>query len=85
MRKFTLSYPDSLLSRLNMSSEELEGEMRFIIAAKLYDMGKINCGKAAEMAGLDRIEWCTYYNREKCKHLPSCLQGNVFRSNNDSE
>ena len=32
-------------------------EVRFLAAAKLYELGKISSGKAAKMAGLDRVSF----------------------------
>lgn len=57
MNQFTLDYPETLPGLLKLSSEEFHQEMKFIIAGKLYDMGKLSCGKAAELAGTNRIDF----------------------------
>jgi predicted HTH domain antitoxin len=53
--QFKLDYPDTLPGLLKMNPEELNQELRFIIAGKLYDMGKLSSGKAAELAGVSKI------------------------------
>ena len=36
-----MSFPDSLSELLDIPSKDLDKELKFIIAGKLYDMGKI--------------------------------------------
>ena len=55
--QFILEYPNTLPGLLKMSQKNLHEEMRFIIAGKLYDMGKLSSGKAAELAGISRVEF----------------------------
>jgi predicted HTH domain antitoxin len=42
---------------LKTSRAEFESEVRFLAAAKLYELGRISSGKAAQMAGLPRVEF----------------------------
>jgi predicted HTH domain antitoxin len=51
----TITYPDDVLLSLKESREEFEEEARYLLAAKLYELGKISSGKAARMAGLARV------------------------------
>lgn len=37
--------------------KEFEQEVRFILALKLYELGKLSSGKSAELAGISRIEF----------------------------
>ncbi len=46
MKKLTLNVPDTL--------DIDEKEMAMIVAAKLYEQGKLSMGKAADVAGLDK-------------------------------
>jgi predicted HTH domain antitoxin len=50
-----MKYPDDLPKALGKTHEEFEQELKFLVAAKLYEMGGISSGKAAELAGLNRV------------------------------
>lgn len=52
-----ISYPEDLPEAMGETSEEFEQELRFIVAAKLYEMGRISSGRAAELAGSDRVKF----------------------------
>ncbi len=51
----TIKYPEDLLLSLKESKEEFEIEAKYLLALKLYELGKISSGKAAKIAGLTRI------------------------------
>ena len=55
MKTLTISYPEELPQTLKLSDEEFAAEVRFLAAAKLYELGKTSAGKAAEMAGIDKV------------------------------
>jgi Uncharacterised protein family (UPF0175) len=38
-----------------MTEEQFAAEVRFLAAAKLFELGKLSSGKAAAMAGLGRV------------------------------
>jgi predicted HTH domain antitoxin len=57
MAKLTIPYPDDLLLSLKESPEEFEAEARLLLAVKLYELGRVSTGRAAEMAGLGRVEF----------------------------
>lgn len=57
MRAVTIPYPEGLPQTLKLSDSEFSDEVRFLAAAKFYELGKISSGKAAKMAGLDRISF----------------------------
>lgn len=57
MRAVTIPYPEGLPQTLKLSDSEFSDEVRFLAAAKLYELGKISSGKAAKMAGVDRISF----------------------------
>jgi predicted HTH domain antitoxin len=50
----TLQIPDDLALALNIQGEELAPALLFAAAVKLFELGKISAGKAAELAGLPK-------------------------------
>jgi len=50
-----ISYPEDLPEALGETPEEFERELSFLVAAKLYELGRISSGLAAELAGMDRM------------------------------
>ncbi len=57
MKQLVIEYPEGLPGLLKLSEAEFAAEVRFLAAAKLYEMGKLSSGKAAEMAGMGRVEF----------------------------
>ena len=58
-----MQYPEDLPKTLGKSTEEFEQELKFLVAAKLYEMGGISSGRAAELAGLNRVLFLEYLSR----------------------
>lgn len=65
MKSLTIPYPEELPQTLKLSDAEFAVEIRFLAAAKLFELGKTSSGKAAEMAGLDRVTFLTKLGRFK--------------------
>jgi hypothetical protein len=57
MKQALIDYPESLPGILKVSEADLIGEFRFILAGKLYELGKLTSGKAAEMARISRVDF----------------------------
>lgn len=55
MKEAVLSYPEGFPQMLKMSDAEFADELRFLAAAKLYEMGRLTSGKAAQLAGMERV------------------------------
>jgi predicted HTH domain antitoxin len=51
----TIPYPDDLLLSLKKSPQEFEAEARLLLAVKLYEMGRVSTGVAAQLAGMGRV------------------------------
>ena len=54
MIELTLNVPDDLDLPLNVDPSALSREILFVAAVKLFELGKISSGKAAELAGLPK-------------------------------
>ncbi len=52
-----IKYPEDILLSFKESKRAFEEEARYLLALKLYELGKISSGKAAKIAGLSRIEF----------------------------
>lgn len=47
----TIEYADDLLFTLGVSDKEFSEEAKFLLAAKLYELGRISSGQAALLSG----------------------------------
>lgn len=52
-----VKYPSGFESAIHMTKEELERHIRLMAALKMFELGKISSGKAAEFAGISRVEF----------------------------
>lgn len=52
-----IKYPEDLPESFGETDEEFESEMKLLLAAKLYDLGRISSAHAAEMADMGRVEF----------------------------
>lgn len=50
-------YDDELLVSTGQSSREFESELRFLLAAKLYELGRVSAGQAGKLAGMPRLRF----------------------------
>src|SRR5947208_9273226 len=57
MKSLVVEYPEELPGVLKMTEEQFATEVRFLAAAKLFELGKLSSGKAAVMAGIGRAEF----------------------------
>ena len=55
MSQLTIPYPDELLLSLKKTPAEFEAEARLLLAVKLYELGQVSTGMAAQLAGMSRI------------------------------
>ncbi|HZW30785.1 MAG TPA: UPF0175 family protein [Isosphaeraceae bacterium] len=54
MSQITWTIPDETLAALGLNPSELGAELRLAGAIKLYELGRLSSGAAAELAGIPR-------------------------------
>jgi predicted HTH domain antitoxin len=54
-KTLTIPYPEELLGEVGATPEAFEQELCFLMAAKLYELGRLSSGRAAELAGIPRV------------------------------
>ncbi len=63
MGTLTIEYPEEILVSLKESKDEFSRELKTAAAVKLYEMGKLSSGKAAKLAGMDKISFLKVLGR----------------------
>ncbi len=54
MHTVTLTIPDETLQALQTTPDKLSQEMLLVVAVKLYELGRLSSGAAANLAGIPR-------------------------------
>jgi len=70
MKTIAIKYNESVLAALNLSPQSFENEAKTALAVKLYEIGRLTSGQAAELAGLSRVALllnCARYGAETVK------------------
>lgn len=55
MIEMNIPIPEGLPQSLKMSEVEFTREARMLLAVKLYELGKVTAGVAAQIAGVERL------------------------------
>jgi predicted HTH domain antitoxin len=63
MAEVTLEYPDDLLVASGKPRSEVERELKFELAVRLFQVGRLSLGKAAELAGWNRVRFADELGR----------------------
>lgn len=54
---FPRSVPEDLRAALQLTPAELDHHFRLMAALKMFELGQISSGKAAEFAGMSRVDF----------------------------
>ncbi len=53
----SIEYGDELLLGLGLSPVEFTAEAKLLLAAKLYELGRLTSGQAAKLCGKERVDF----------------------------
>lgn len=57
MSTIQVQVPEEALISLKLDADSFAGELLLLAAAKLFEMGKLSSGRAAQLAGISRVEF----------------------------
>lgn len=57
VEELTIQYPTGFEYAVHLTKPEIEQHIRLMAALKMFELGKISSGKAAELAGISRVEF----------------------------
>ena len=63
MEKLILEIPEEILISLKESSQEFSRDLLMLAAVKLYELGKLSSGRAAQLAGISRVSFLQSLSR----------------------
>ena len=52
-----IKFPKGFKFAVGMTKQELEQHIRLMAALKMFELGKLSSGKAAEFAGMSRVQF----------------------------
>ena len=57
IEELRIKYPAGFEQAVHLTKDEMEQHIRLMAALKMFELGKISSGKAAELAGMSRIDF----------------------------
>ena len=78
--ELTIKYPSGFENAVQLSKEEMEQHIRLMAALKMFELGKVSSGKAAELAGMSRVEFietCGRYHVSVFNYTPEELEKEI--------
>jgi predicted HTH domain antitoxin len=82
VEELKIKYPSGFEHAVHMTKEEIEYHIRLMAALKMFELGKISSGKAAELAGMSRAEFfeaCSRYRVSPFNYLDEEAEEEIKR------
>jgi len=57
MKSIEIEYPEAVAAALNLSPEAFTQEAKLALSVKLFEMGRLTSGQAANLAGVPRAQF----------------------------
>ena len=73
-RQVVIDIPEKILLAQKTDEIGFSRELRMLAAVKLYELGRLSSGIAAELAGISRVEFLLNLNRYRVFPLASELE-----------
>jgi predicted HTH domain antitoxin len=64
-RRIVIDVPEKILLAEKVDERTFARELRILAAVKLYELGRLSSGRAAELAGMPRVEFLLELGRYK--------------------
>ena len=74
MRQIVVKVPEQVLLAEKMDEADFARELCTLAALKLYELGRLSSGRAAELAGMSRVEFLMSLGRYKVFPLEAELR-----------
>ena len=68
-RQIVIDVPETVLLAEKTDEQTFAREVRMLAAVKLYELGRLSSGRAAELAGVPRVEFLLALGRYKAFRL----------------
>jgi len=65
LKRCNIEYPEDMLLILREGEEDFLKELKTLAAVKFYELKKLSLGQAAELAGLDKIDFIKLLGQHK--------------------
>lgn len=80
LEELKIKYPVGFEHAVHLTREEMEQHIRLMAALKMFELGKISSGRAAELAGMSRVEFfetCSRYRVSIFNYSPEELEQEI--------